>query len=172
MEISNTILKLYVHILRCIFLPNFVVEPLKRSIQTVNLHHPRGLMIPYSSVLSFLCAMQNNVCMWGSGWCYNTEGLPLTQISYGTSRPHCQLGEASTCQELSSSADEQWRLSSTILRTKSQKPLVYWIVSVSSFSFCVHRVLTIFAIICLRGHGKWCLCPPLPFCIKLIFGTA
>lgn len=116
-----------------------------------------------------LCVMKNNVQHAGSGCCYSIASL--TQISR-KSRPSGHQGEASTCQELFSSADGPWRLSSTILGNGQQKPLLYWIVSISSFSSCVHRVLTIFAIICLRGHGKWCLCPPLPFCIKLIFGTA
>lgn len=173
MDINSNIIKMtgdVVHILFT-FLPNVVVESLKGSIQTVN-RIPQSLFQSHTILfLIYVRCPQNGI--WDSAWCHNTEGLPLTQISSWTSRPHYQLGEVFTCQESSSSADGQWLLNSTILRTRQQKPLVYGIVSVSSFSSCVHRVLlTIFAIICLRGHGKWCLCPPLPFCIKLIFGTA
>lgn len=80
-----------------------------------------------------------------------------------------KLGEAFTCQESSSWPDRQCRLRSSTLWSRLQKLLVYWIVRVCSVRSCVHRVLTIPAIICLRRHAKWCLCPPLHFCIKLIF---
>lgn len=159
----------------------FIYFPAKFCSRVIEAKHPNCKPHPPSQSPNlilfcfwFMCdAPKMSPYIWDSVWCHNAEGLPLTQISSWTSRPHCQLGEAFTCQESSSSADRQWLLNSTILRTRQQNPLVYGIVSISSFSSCVHRVLlTIFAIICLRGHGKWCLCPPRPFCIKLIFGTA
>lgn len=79
-----------------------------------------------------------------------------------------KLGEAFTCQESSSRPDRQCRLRSSALWSRLQKPLVYWTVRFCSVGSCVHRVLTISAIICLKRHAKWCLCPPLHFCIKFI----
>lgn len=50
--------------------------------------------------------------MWDSGWCYDMEGDTDLLLDTMTTLP--AIGEASTCQESSSSSpDRQWRLGST-----------------------------------------------------------
>lgn len=116
----------------------------------------KSIPLWYQTFLFFLCEEKNN-------------NKNTVKAEWQIKALAMKLGEAFTCQESSSCPDRQRRLRSSALWSRLQKPLVYWIVRFCSVRSCVHRVLTISAIICLKRHAKWCLCPPLHFCIKLIF---
>lgn len=136
----------------CVFLPPSLLPLLiyvwKRQVTSKGAHRCHSEELSLGASSEMLVTMTSTVLLLG-------ESLRLPTVNI---HPHPLVVNGGSTAEF--------------LGILKQKPLLYWIVSVPCFSFRAYRVLTIFAIICLRGHRKWWLCPLVLFCIKLIFGTA